>query len=263
MVDLHQGRLSAPVTEAPPLMYDELAPWWPLLSAPADYEDEAAFYADVLQAHARRAAGSLLELGSGGGNNASFMKHRFERVTLVDRSTGMLEVSRELNPQCEHVVGDMRTVRLGRRFDCVFVHDAICYATTYGDLEAAIETAHAHCEAGGAVLFAPDFVRESFATSTEHGGEDGPDGRGLRFVEWCWDPDPSDTTYVVDYALLLREMDGTVRVRHDRHLEGLFGTDTWLDLLRRAGFQPHMVTHRHPGEDADRFVFVGTRDEER
>jgi SAM-dependent methyltransferase len=248
------------VTDAPLLIYDELAPWWPLLSAPADYEEEATYYADALNEHAEREPRTLLELGSGGGNNASFLKHRFERLTLVDRSPGMLDVSRALNPECEHVIGDMRSVRLGRRFDCVFVHDAICYATTTADLQAVIETAHAHCEVGGAALFAPDFVRENFGPSTEHGGEDGSDGRGLRFVGWVWDPDPEDETYVVDYALILKESDGTARARHDRHLEGLFATHAWVDILRRASFRPHVLWHRHTGEDIDRVVFVGTRE---
>jgi hypothetical protein len=31
-----------PVDE--PKLYTTLAPWWPLLSAPADYAEEAAFY---------------------------------------------------------------------------------------------------------------------------------------------------------------------------------------------------------------------------
>jgi trans-aconitate methyltransferase len=76
-------------------------------------------------------------------------KARFS-VVLVDRSPGMLEVSRALNPECDHVEGDMRTVRLGRQFDCVFVHDAVCYMTTEADLRAAIETAYVHCAPGGA-----------------------------------------------------------------------------------------------------------------
>ena len=57
---------------------------------------------------------TVLELGSGGGNNASFFKRRFEMV-LVEPSAGMRNVSRALNPECEHIDGDMRTVRLGRR----------------------------------------------------------------------------------------------------------------------------------------------------
>lgn len=103
--------------------------------------------------------------------------------------------------------------------------------TLYLDLRRAMETAWVHCRPGGAVLFAPDYVAESFpGTSTDDDGRDEPrpaDGnevcaRGLRFVEWVWDPDPEDTEYVVDYAFLLRERDGSARVVHDRHVEGLF-----------------------------------------
>ena len=67
----------------------------------------------------------------------------------------------------------MRTVRLGRTFDCVFVHDAVCYMTTEHDLRAAIATAAAHCRPGGVVLMAPDYVRETFRPGTDHGGHDG------------------------------------------------------------------------------------------
>ena len=113
-------------------LYDEFAGWWSLLSAPADYEEEAAFYATLLAGACRGDARTLLELGSGGGNNASHLKSRFSLV-LVEPSAGMLEVSRRLNPECEHVQGDMRTVRLQRTFDLVFVHDAVCYMTTEAD----------------------------------------------------------------------------------------------------------------------------------
>ena len=88
-------------------MYDELAGWWPLLSAPAVYAEEAAIYRRLLVEAADRPPATVLELGSGGGNNASHLKAHFQ-LTLVDRSPGMLAVSRELNPECEHVQGDMR-----------------------------------------------------------------------------------------------------------------------------------------------------------
>ena len=49
----------------------------------------------------------------------------------------------------------------------------------------------------GAVVILPDNVTETFAPETEPGGEDAPDGRGLRYLQWTWDPDPSDTTLKV------------------------------------------------------------------
>jgi ubiquinone/menaquinone biosynthesis C-methylase UbiE len=78
-------------------LYDDLAAWWPLMSAPSEYAEEAAFYGDALVAACAPPPETLLELGSGGGNNASYLKARF-RCTLVDRAPGMLAVSRRLNP---------------------------------------------------------------------------------------------------------------------------------------------------------------------
>jgi len=68
---------------------------------------------------------------------------------------------------------------------------------------------------------ATDYVSETFQSGTEQGGYDGPHG-SLRYLEWCWDPDPSDHTYLVDYAFQPCDSSGSVRVEHDRHVEGLF-----------------------------------------
>jgi SAM-dependent methyltransferase len=216
-------------------LYDQLSSWWPVLSHPSDYAEEAAFYAKQLLEAGDLPRRTLLELGSGGGNNASHMKAHFQ-MTLVDPSPGMLAVSRELNPDCEHIQGDMRTVRLGREFDRVFIQDAICYMTTLDDLRAAIETAFIHCRPGGAALFCPDHVRETFRPSTDCGGHDA-EGRSLRYLEWTWDPDPTDSTYTVDYAYMLRGSDGAVQVEHDRHIEGLFARSDWLRLIAEVGFE--------------------------
>ena len=74
-------------------LYSDLAEWWPLMSAPEDYEEEAAFYGTTLAAACSAPPITVLELGSGGGNNASYLKARFT-MTLVDPSAAMLAVSR-------------------------------------------------------------------------------------------------------------------------------------------------------------------------
>ena len=239
-------------------LYDDLAAWWPLLSPPSDYAEEAAVYERQLVEACDGPAGTLLELGSGGGNNASFLKARF-RMTLVDRSPAMLQVSRALNPECEHVEGDLRSVRLGRQFDAVLIHDAICYMASEEDLRKAIETAWFHCRPGGAAIFAPDFVRETFRAFTFHDGHD-EGGRGLRFLEWVSDPDPSDTTYIVDFACLLRERDGSVRVEGERHVEGLFARADWLRVIAGVGFRPEVVPMEHSEAEPGSYeVFVCRR----
>lgn len=225
-------------------LYTDLAEWWPLMSAPDDYAEEAEFYFSALQAAASRPIETMLELGSGGGNNASHMKHRVGQLVLVDLSGAMQAHSRALNPECEHHVGDMRTVRLHREFDAVFVHDAVSYMTSEADLSAAIATAAVHCRCGGVALFAPDHLTETFRPGTECGGHDGRD-RAMRYLSWSWDPDPFDTTCVTDYTYVLRGPSDEVEVVHDRHIEGVFSRETWLRLLRAGGFEPRVIPFDH------------------
>jgi SAM-dependent methyltransferase len=239
-----------------PRLYRELAEWFHLLTAPEEYVEEAEAYRQIIVETSARPVREVLELGSGGGNNASHLKAHFT-MTLTDLSPDMLAMSRRINPECEHIEGDMRTLRLDRDFDAVFVHDAIDYIITLPDLRAAMETAFAHCRPGGVALFAPDLVRETFASSSDHGGHDA-DGRGLRYLEWTWDPDPTDQTYVADFAYLLREEDGSVRVEYDRHECGLFPRDEWLRLLEDVGFQAkRRVIERE--EEKGTEAFIGLR----
>jgi len=226
-----------------PRLYDDLAAWWPVLSSPDDYANEAEFYWRCITEACRTPVRTMLELGSGGGNNASHLKAHCE-LTLVDLSPGMLRVSRSLNPECEHVHGDMRDLRLGRRFDAVFIHDAVGYMLSEEDLARAMETAWIHLRPGGAALFCPDHVAETFKPSTSHGGHDRM-LRGLRYLEWVLDPDPGDTLVTTDFAYILRDKD-RVRVEYDRHVTGLFARATWLRLLQAQGFSATIREHVEP-----------------
>lgn len=234
-------------------MYAELAGWWHLLSAPEDYADEAAFFLRLLEPVTGNRAATLLELGSGGGNNATHMKSAFAAVTLVDLSPFMLEASRRLNPDCEHVVGDMGTVRLGREFDAVFIHDAIDYMTSAAALRAALETAFIHCKAGGMAVIVPDHVRETFGPSTGHGGHDGV-GRALRYLEWTYDPDPADSTIATDFVYMLREGAAPVRIEYEQHVTGLFPLAVWERTLQEVGFAAAWVI-----DEEARHVFIGRK----
>jgi SAM-dependent methyltransferase len=255
------GGYRAPMSDSDDadLYGEELAPWFHLLTPPEEYADEAAFTLGMLREHIVGPLETALELGSGGGNMASHLK-RWLELTLTDLSPAMLAVSATINPECEHVIGDMRTLRLGRTFDAVLIHDAICYMATEADLRAAMATAAEHLRPGGVAVFEPDHIRETFEVGTDHGGEDGSaladgrPGRALRYLEWTTDPDPSDDTYRVDYAVLTRDADGAVRVRHDGQVEGLFAQETWLAILADVGLQGVAV------EDPEgRVIFVGTR----
>ncbi len=234
-------------------LYESLADWWPVISPPSEYAEEAALYVEMIQGAARGSVREVLELGSGGGNNASHMKHAFA-LTLVEPAEKMRELSRAFNPECEHVAGDMRTVRLGRTFDAVFVHDAVMYMTTEEDLRAALATVAAHLAPGGVALVAPDATTEMFSEATEHGGGEGANRRRARYLQWTLPPEPGETLYETHYAFLLREPDGTVRAAHDVHREGLFPRATWLRLFGEVGLAAELVPREIEGAEYDSFI---------
>jgi SAM-dependent methyltransferase len=219
-------------------LYTELAEFWPQMSGPEEFKHEAALFKRVLTKSIRPAPRTLLELGGGSGFVGSHLKSRFQ-MTLVDLSPHMLAISHALNPEIEHVEGDIRTLRLGRTFDAIFVHDSIAHMLTQKDLKAAMKTAFVHCRPGGVALFVPDELRETFVPADDHGGKG-----NVRFVQWTSDPNPKDNTILVDFGILIRDKNGDVRVVHERQNHGLFARALWLRLLREVGFKPSVVHDR-------------------
>ncbi len=218
-------------------MYGDLVGWYRLMTPPEDYEKEAAIYIDCLR-RARRPVREVLELGCGAGHNARWMKTAFQ-LTLVDINERMLALSRELNPECRHVVGDMRSLALEETFDAVFVHDAVAYMTSQEDLRAVMATARRHLRPGGAALFVPDDVRDEFEEWTDV-WEKADGGRHLRFEEHNQDPNPADEQAESLYRWTMTE-DGETRVVEETHTFGMFDSSTWLELLAAEGFMGERV----------------------
>jgi SAM-dependent methyltransferase len=244
-------------------LYQDLAGWWPLISPPGEYAAEAAYLAAVLRT-ADIPVREVLDLGSGGGHLASHLAGTLD-LTLVDRSADMLATSRRLNPGCAHIQGDMRTLRLGRAFDAVLVHDAIDYVTTEADLARVIETAFTHGRPGGIAVFVPDYTADTFQPGSGGGGSTAPDGRQGSFREWRSDPDPADDWIEVRYEFVLRAADGRTQMVRETHRLGAFRQASWLRLLTAAGFQAAEFTAAAgdhagvPGAERPAHLFVGRR----
>lgn len=236
--------MSAPLPSADTLLlYDTLADWWHLFSAPEDYLEEVEIFWPLIRDAfpGEGAPRAILELGSGGGNNALHMK-QYAPMTLVDLSPRMLEQSEKINPECEHFQGDMRDFRIDRRFDVVFVHDAIAYITIEADLRRTLQTVAAHAAPKSVALLAPDATQESFEPTTTHGGHDGEDGRGIRYLEWTHQPaEFAPDRACTDFSYLIRQADGQVSHAHERHLFGLFSRAQWMSAIEAAGFTARIV----------------------
>lgn len=217
-----------------PRMYTEFADYWTLISDPADYAAEAAVWKQALRDRLGPGRHTLLELGVGGGNNLSHLTDEFDAVAS-DLSPQMVEQARALNPGVEFHVGDMRTLRLGRTFDAVLVHDAISYMTSHDDLRAVFATARAHLRPGGVFITGPDWVSEVFQDPYVTHGTNRRGDTTFTTMEYTWDPDPADTTIECVQWFVIRR-GGDLRIEQDRHTYGLFPLDTWQQLIVEAGF---------------------------
>ncbi len=215
-------------------LYGDLAWLWPIISPPEDYVAEGEHIARLIADDADGQARMLLDLGCGGGHFMATLKRHFD-VTGVDVSPCMLELSRGLNPDCAHVEGDMREVRLGRTFDAVFIGDSVEYMLTEADLRAAFQTAWDHLRPGGALAVGLGTTAESFTQNRTTVSTHRADGVDISFVENDYDPDASDTQYESTFVYLVRRA-GEQEIHTDHHLSGLFPRGTWYRLLNDVGF---------------------------
>lgn len=237
------------------LLYHELAYLWPVISPPEDYAEEAGYWRQAIRARLGEGRHRILELGVGGGHNLSHLTADFE-AAAVDLSPRMLELSRRLNPEVEHHLGDMREVRLGRVFDAVLVHDAISYMQTESDLRAVFATARAHLRPGGLLLAAPDLVSDTFRPGMRLRWSTKVDDVAVITEETIHDADPSDTVVESHFTYTITEK-GARRVARDIHITGLFPIATWLSLLEQSGFDAERIPLPGDGDGCGENMFCG------
>ncbi len=237
-------------------IYDDLADILPLLSPASEYAAEAAFWRAILREKLGPGRHDILELGVGGGHNLSHLASEFA-ATAVDLSAAMLAQCRRLNPGVALQRGDMRSVRLGRTFAAVLIHDAISYMLSEDDLSAAFATAVAHLRPGGVFITSPDRFRETFHWPAVDHATHSDGVRTVTYVEYTHDPDPADTTVETIITCYIRTAAG-LRLEHDRHVTGLFPRATWRRLLAAAGLTVESRVFTLPGWPDPYELLVGT-----
>lgn len=223
-------------------LYGDLAWLWPLVSPPEEYVSEASEFLRVIRKYARRQVESLLDLGCGAGHNDATLQQHFQ-VTGVDLSQPMLQQARRLVPEALFLQGDMRSLELEQRFDAVIIADSIGYMLDEVDLLAAFRTAYNHLKPGGVFCTYAEETPERWEqngvySETFHQGD-----LDVVMVENYYDPDPLDTTYEITFVYLIRQK-GELRIETDHHKNGIFAVDTWIRLLKEAGFQVKMDIFR-------------------
>lgn len=205
------------------------------MSPPEHYVEEVESFRRRFSDHGVARGASVLHLGSGGGSIDFHLKRHY-RVTGVDISPSMLAYAAALNPEVEYLPGDIRSVRLGRTFDAVLLHDASAYMTSLDQLQQAYETAAAHLVAGGVMVTPPEELRSRFVQHRSSIRTRTLGDRTVTTIEMDYDPDPADSCFEKTFIFAIRE-GKELRVEWDVHYNGLYDLEDMLDVMRKAGFR--------------------------
>jgi len=214
------------------ISYNQLAWTEDLLSDPSEYEAEVGVYIDLIHRTALDPVRTVLHVGSGAGRHDLYFKKYF-KITGLDLSVGMLNMAKKLNPEIEYIEGDMRTLRLDRRFDCVVIPDSIDYMVSLDDLKQAMQTAATHLKHDGVLLIVGK-TEETFQNNNfVYTGEQG-DTHVTLFENNYRNPYTPDT-YRITMVYLIRKA-GELTVYTEESEAGLFPQAVWDTVFKDSGF---------------------------
>ena len=221
------------------MVYNELAWTDEILASPESCEEEALIYVEAIKNRIFGIGVTMLHLGCGAGGHDFHFKEHFS-VTGVDISEGMLALAKKRNPEVSYVTGDMKTIRLKKKFDVVVIPDSIMYMTTLEDLQKAIMNAARHLKPEGVLLVVAhmkeDFKENNFAYSGEK--------ENIHIAVFENNHIISDSTYEAAIVYLIRQ-DGELSIHHEVHTLGLFSYDQWMAIFEECRLKVEEINLDH------------------
>lgn len=215
------------------ISYNDLAWTEDYLAPPEDYEREVGKLIEILRKNSLIKSRTLLHLACGAGGYDTFLKEHFQ-VTGVDLSKGMLEMARDRHPELEYLEGDMRSIRLNRKFDAVIIPDGIDYIKTEADLRRVFETCSLHLRPGGVLLIvaktSETFQNNNFAYTG------GKENVHVTLLENNFINSQKPNTYEATFVYLIRRS-GEQTIHSESQILGLFPTKIWEESFGDFGFR--------------------------
>jgi SAM-dependent methyltransferase len=196
-------------------VFNQYSAYYDLLYQDKDYRAEADYVARKIREAAPTAA-TMLELGSGTGGHGRLLADMGFDIHGVELSAEMVELAGQAGSDsasaapprtnggrftCE--VGDVRSVRISRRFDAVAaLFHVVSYQTSNMDVLATFATAAAHLDPGGVFLFdvwhGPAVVSQKPEARVKR--IENSDLKIIRIAEPFWEPEANRIT--VGYTIL-------------------------------------------------------------
>jgi SAM-dependent methyltransferase len=126
-----------------------------LLYADKDYAAECDLLEKAIRKYGATPTRSILDFGCGTGNHSIPLAERGYEVLGVDRSQEMLtQIQTKARTKATFRSGDIRTIDVGKKFDCVLMMFAVLgYQLNNQDALAALQNARRHLNAAGTLIF--------------------------------------------------------------------------------------------------------------
>ena len=219
-------------------------------AAGKDYAAESSAIRSLIQARNPEAR-NLLDVACGTGGHLRHLQHHYE-VTGVDLDPNMIREARNNVPDIPLVEGDMRTIRLGTRFDAV-----ICLFSSIGcmgdtkELTSAISAMANHLNPGGVLIVdgwvRPDAWRDGGSTDVEVATSE-----GIKVARVVHSRRDGSATHLEMHHLVATQ-DG---IEHlvDHHELTLFTPEEYEAAFQAAGLVAETVDS--PMQGRDRYIAV-------
>ena len=243
----------AVVTRSRLSQFHELAEFYDPLNAGKDYRSEVRFLEAIARRLGPRGRTSWLDVACGSGRHLEYLRRK-HRVVGVDASREMLRLARRRVRGAKLVRGDMRTFRLGQRFDvvsCLF--SAIGHLPTKSDVRKTFVNFALHLNPGGVAVvepwIAPSIFRAGFLQVRSY---DSPAVTVARFAS----SGRRGKHSIVRYDFYIGKPGREIQHRRVTDVGLLLSPPELLQLMRAAGLRPRFLVR---GLTRGRGLLVGIK----
>ena len=234
-------------------MFGRLARHYDELYATKDYRGEVRRLENLARRFGRAARATWLDVACGTGRHLEYLRRNHD-VVGVDASSEMLRWARRRLRGVRLIRGDMRTFRVGQRFDvvtCLF--SAIGHLQTERDVEEAFSNFARHTNPGGVVIVEPWIDPADFRVGHLHlVTHRRPDAILVRLAS----SSRRENHSVIQYHYLLGETGKGIRHLTETDVGLLVSRRRLLGIMRRVGLEPHLYS---PGLSTGRSLILGRK----
>jgi trans-aconitate methyltransferase len=218
-----------------------------------DYRSESSVVAKHIRTRCP-AADSILDVGCGTGGHLKYFTLEFHEAEGIDRAEGMLAVARRQLPGCPLRIGDMRSFRLGRRFDAIVsLFSAVGNLVGQTELDATLATFAHHLVPGGVAVIEPWWFPENFTPNHVGGSVTTADNRTVARVSHT--VRESQAASRMDVHYVVAEPARGIRHFFDSHVMALYHREQYEAAFARADFSVEYVSGEYGGNG----LFVGVK----